>query len=41
VLDIAAGNGNVTLAAARRFANVTSTDYVPELLEKGRVARVG
>ena len=37
VLDIAAGNGNVTLAAARRFAHVTSTDYVPELLEKGRV----
>jgi SAM-dependent methyltransferase len=37
VLDIAAGNGNVTLAAARRFANVTSTDYVPELLEEGRV----
>lgn len=36
VLDVAAGNGNVTLAAARRFANVTSTDYVPELLEKGR-----
>ncbi len=36
VLDIAAGNGNATLAAARRFAEVTSTDYVPELLEKGR-----
>lgn len=36
VLDVAAGNGNVTLAAARRFAQVTSTDYVPELLEKGR-----
>jgi SAM-dependent methyltransferase len=35
VLDIAAGNGNATLAAARRFAYVTSTDYVPELLEKG------
>jgi SAM-dependent methyltransferase len=35
VLDIAAGNGNATLAAARRFAHVTSTDYVPELLEKG------
>ena len=35
VLDVAAGNGNATLAAARRFANVTSTDYVPELLEKG------
>jgi len=36
VLDIAAGNGNATLAAARRFASVTSTDYVPALLEKGR-----
>ena len=35
VLDVAAGNGNATLAAARRFAAVTSTDYVPELLEKG------
>ncbi|MBE0613283.1 MAG: class I SAM-dependent methyltransferase [Burkholderiales bacterium] len=35
VLDIAAGNGNVTLAAARRFASVTSTDYVPALLENG------
>jgi ubiquinone/menaquinone biosynthesis C-methylase UbiE len=35
VLDIAAGNGNATLAAAHRFARVTSTDYVPELLEKG------
>jgi ubiquinone/menaquinone biosynthesis C-methylase UbiE len=36
VLDVAAGNGNATLAAARRFANVTSTDYVPALLERGR-----
>jgi ubiquinone/menaquinone biosynthesis C-methylase UbiE len=36
VLDIAAGNGNATLAAARRFARVTATDYVPALLEKGR-----
>ena len=36
VLDVAAGNGNATLAAARRFARVTSTDYVPALLEKGR-----
>ena len=35
VLDVAAGNGNATLAAARRFANVTSTDYVPALLDKG------
>lgn len=36
VLDIAAGNGNATLAAARRGARVTSTDYVPALLDKGR-----
>jgi ubiquinone/menaquinone biosynthesis C-methylase UbiE len=36
VLDVAAGNGNATLAAARRFGRVTSTDYVPALLERGR-----
>jgi SAM-dependent methyltransferase len=36
VLDVAAGNGNATLAAARRFADVTSTDYVPDLLDDGR-----
>ena len=36
VLDVAAGNGNATLAAARRFAEVTSTDYVPALLDVGR-----
>ena len=36
VLDVAAGNGNATLAAARRFADVTSTDYVDHLLDKGR-----
>lgn len=35
VLDVAAGNGNATLAAARRFAQVTSTDYVEALLAKG------
>lgn len=35
VLDVAAGNGNATLAAARRFAEVTSTDYVAALLDKG------
>jgi SAM-dependent methyltransferase len=34
VLDVAAGNGNAALAAARRFARVTATDYVPHLLEK-------
>ena len=36
VLDVAAGNGNASLAAARRFADVTSTDYVPALLDQGR-----
>ena len=36
VLDVAAGNGNATLAAARRFADVTASDYVPALLEKCR-----
>jgi SAM-dependent methyltransferase len=35
VLDVAAGNGNATLAAARRGCKVTSTDYVPGLLEAG------
>jgi len=35
VLDVAAGNGNATLAAARRFAHVISTDYVTTLLDKG------
>ena len=35
VLDVAAGNGNFTLAAARRWADVTSTDYVPALLQRG------
>ncbi len=41
VLDVAAGNGNATLAAARRFAEVTSTDYVPALLDKGRARACG
>jgi ubiquinone/menaquinone biosynthesis C-methylase UbiE len=36
VLDVAAGNGNCSLAAARRWCDVTSTDYVPALLEQGR-----
>jgi ubiquinone/menaquinone biosynthesis C-methylase UbiE len=35
VLDVAAGNGNATLAAARRGCQVTSTDYVASLLEQG------
>jgi ubiquinone/menaquinone biosynthesis C-methylase UbiE len=37
VLDVAAGNGNATLAAARRWCDVISTDYVPSLLERGRI----
>jgi ubiquinone/menaquinone biosynthesis C-methylase UbiE len=36
VLDVAAGNGNITLAAARRWCEVTSTDYVESLLAVGR-----
>src|SRR5690606_12475941 len=36
VLDVAAGNGNATLAAARRDCDVISTDYVAALLERGR-----
>lgn len=36
VLDVAAGNGNATLAAARRWCDVVSTDYVPSLLARGR-----
>jgi len=36
VLDVAAGNGNATLAAARRWCDVTSTDYVGALLERAK-----
>ena len=36
VLDVAAGSGNATLAAARRFASVTSTDYVAAFLKRER-----
>jgi ubiquinone/menaquinone biosynthesis C-methylase UbiE len=36
VLDVAAGNGNVSLAAARRWCGVTSSDYVPALLDQAR-----
>jgi ubiquinone/menaquinone biosynthesis C-methylase UbiE len=36
ILDVAAGNGNVSLAAARRWADVTASDYVPALLERAR-----
>jgi ubiquinone/menaquinone biosynthesis C-methylase UbiE len=37
VLDVAAGNGNASLAVARRFCKVVSTDYVPALLEQSRI----
>lgn len=36
VLDVAAGNGNASLPAARRFADVLATDYVPDLLEEAQ-----
>jgi SAM-dependent methyltransferase len=36
VLDVACGNGNATLAAARSGARALGIDYVPELLEGGR-----
>ena len=41
VLDVAAGNGNASLAAARRFCDVVSTDYVPALLELGAKRAAG
>jgi SAM-dependent methyltransferase len=37
VLDVATGSGNTAIAAARRLCEVTGVDYVPELLERGRV----
>jgi SAM-dependent methyltransferase len=40
VLDVAAGNGNATLAAARRFAQVTATDYVGALLDRAKMRSV-
>jgi ubiquinone/menaquinone biosynthesis C-methylase UbiE len=36
VLDVAAGNGNASLAAARRWCNVVASDYVPALLDRAR-----
>ncbi len=36
VLDVAAGNGNFSLAAARRGAVVTATDITPKMVELGR-----
>lgn len=36
ILDVACGNGNASLAAARRGAEVTGVDYVPALMEHAR-----
>ncbi len=36
VLDVAAGNGNASFAAARRWCEVVATDYVPALLDRAR-----
>ena len=36
VLDVAAGNGNTSLAAARRWCDVVASDYVPALLDGAR-----
>jgi SAM-dependent methyltransferase len=41
VLDVAAGNGNVSLAAARRWCDVVATDYVPALLDRARERAAG
>lgn len=41
VLDVAAGNGNVSLAAARRWCEVVASDYVPALLERARERATG
>ncbi|RDE18838.1 SAM-dependent methyltransferase [Motiliproteus coralliicola] len=37
LLDVAGGNGNVSLAAARRFCKVVSTDYVEALLQQSQL----
>ena len=36
VLDVASGNGNTALSAARRFSIATGIDYVPELIEEAK-----
>src|SRR5215203_5583443 len=36
VLDVATGNGNTAISAARRFCDTTGIDYVPELIEHAR-----
>jgi ubiquinone/menaquinone biosynthesis C-methylase UbiE len=41
VLDVAAGNGNAALAAARRWCDVTASDYVPAMLDRVRERAAG
>jgi ubiquinone/menaquinone biosynthesis C-methylase UbiE len=36
VIDVASGQGNAAIAAARRFADATAVDYAPNLLAQGR-----
>ena len=36
VLDVATGSGNAAIAAARLGCRATGSDYVPELLDRGR-----
>jgi SAM-dependent methyltransferase len=37
VLDVATGSGNAAIAAARRGCEVVGIDYVPALLQRGRI----
>ena len=39
VLDVAAGNGHASLAAARRWCEVTSTDLAPDTTGRGKMRR--
>ena len=36
VLDVAVGNGHASMAAARRWCDVTSTDFAPDLADRSR-----
>src|SRR5689334_16058501 len=37
VLDVATGSGNAAIAAARRGCDAVGIDYVPALIERGRI----